>query len=49
MTEVRQSAKINALDLKPMVAILDATGVAQVARMVLIVDMLLNLSEFQGR
>jgi len=28
---------------------LDATDVAQAGRMVLIMDMLLNLSEFQGR
>jgi hypothetical protein len=30
-----------------MVAILDATGVVQVGRVLLIVDMLLNLGEFQ--
>jgi hypothetical protein len=32
-----------------MVATLDATDAAQAGRMVLIMDMLLNLSEFSGR
>jgi hypothetical protein len=47
-TAARESANINRICLEPMVATLDATDVAQAGRMVLIMDMLLNLSEFQG-
>jgi hypothetical protein len=46
MAAARQSANINGRYLEPMVAILDATDVAQVAGVVVVIDMLLNLSEF---
>ena len=49
MTAARQSANINRICLEPMVAVLGAMDVAQVGRAVLIMDMLLNLSEFRGR
>jgi hypothetical protein len=48
MTAARESANSNRIRREPMVAILDATDVAQAGRMVLIMDMLLNLSEVPG-
>src|SRR5262249_35345036 len=47
-TPARQSTKINRRCLQPAVVILDVTDVAQVERVMLIMDMMLNLSEFRS-
>jgi hypothetical protein len=46
VTAAKQSGKINRRYLEPVVVILDVTDVAQVGKVLLIMEMLLNLSEF---
>jgi len=50
-TPARQSAKINRGYLEPVVVILDVTGALQIGSVMLIMDVLLNLSGglFQAR